>query len=55
MFSPDDSANFLQFLIALRKQAGNKVLITAAVGVQPGDGYKNGTGFAKALDSIRGL
>ncbi|GLB39178.1 putative glycosyl hydrolase 18 family protein [Lyophyllum shimeji] len=55
--SPDDSANFLLFLQALRAKAPSGLIISAAVGITPfvgpdGTPMTDVSGFAKVLDHI---
>ncbi|KAF8067860.1 glycoside hydrolase family 18 protein [Lyophyllum atratum] len=55
--SPDDSANFLLFLTALRAKAPSGLIISAAVGITPfagpdGTPMTDVSGFANVLDHI---
>lgn len=51
--SPDDSANFLSFLQALRADpAGHNITVSAAVGLTPFAGMSDVSAFASVLDYI---
>jgi chitinase len=55
--SPNDSANLLSFLQALRAKAPSSLILSAAVGITPfngpdGNPMTDVSAFAKALDHI---
>ena len=57
LISPDDSKNFLDFLIALRAQVGDDFTLTAAAGITPfagpdGTPMSDVSEFASALDWV---